>query len=345
MKINKEQLLQALAIVKPALANKDILEQATSFAFSEGQVLTYNDEISISHPVEGIDFEGAIKAEELYGLLTKLKKDEIDLELKETELQVKSGRVSAGLRLEEEIKLPINEIPGKWKKLQNPKQFKEFMIMAAQTCSSDMTLPKLTCVCVRKEGQVIGSDSYRLVQCQGEPNPVADFLIPATSVMELVKINPTHIQLEKQWIHFRNKQGTVFSSRRVNETYIDKDKIEEVLAVKGKGKIEFPIKILEMLGRLKQFAKRDFSFDEIVEVEIKKGKIIMKASAIETKSWIEEKASIDCQEDLSFMMNPTLFENILKVTRSCVLDTKSQKVKFVLEEEEEFWEYIIMLVG
>ena len=66
MKVNKEKLRQALEIVRPGLANKEVIEQATSFAFMDGRVVTYNDEISISHPVEGIEIEGAVKADQLY---------------------------------------------------------------------------------------------------------------------------------------------------------------------------------------------------------------------------------------------------------------------------------------
>ena len=78
MKIATSKIKEALAIVKPALANKEILEQTTSFAFLNGRVVTYNDEISISHPFES-DFEGAVKAEELYGLLSRTTKEEVSL--------------------------------------------------------------------------------------------------------------------------------------------------------------------------------------------------------------------------------------------------------------------------
>ena len=55
MKTNKTKLQTALEIVKPGLANKEIIEQSTSFAFLKGKVVTYNDEVSISHPLKGIE--------------------------------------------------------------------------------------------------------------------------------------------------------------------------------------------------------------------------------------------------------------------------------------------------
>lgn len=342
--MDKNKLQEALAIVKPGLSNKEILEQTTSFAFLKGRVVTYNDEISISHPVEGIDFEGAIKAEELYGLLIKLNRDEIDLEKDDDQIKIKCGRVKAGLRLETEINLPLRKLPKKWEELKNPEQFKTFVGMALRACSTDMSQPSMTCVNIKSDGAIIGSDGFRLIRCQGHGSPVKDFLIPATSSIELLKIDPTHIQLEKNWIHFKNNQGTVFSCRRVNDKYVGQEKIDEILKVKGKETIQFPKKIEEMLDRAKHFAKRGFSFDEIIEVVIKDGGLLIKATSDETKSWITEDAKIKTKDAISFMITPTLFEDILKMTRTCVLDKGGQKVKFTMEDKDDGdYEYLIML--
>ena len=55
--MKKNDLVEALEVVKPGLANKDLIEQTTSFAFINGNVVTYNDEISISSPIEDLEIE------------------------------------------------------------------------------------------------------------------------------------------------------------------------------------------------------------------------------------------------------------------------------------------------
>ena len=95
--MKKQDLLTALETVKPGLASKEMIEQSTSFAFMNDRVVTYNDEISLSHPVKDLEIEGAIQAEQLYKLLNKLKKDEIEVEIKGNELLLKSGNTEAGL--------------------------------------------------------------------------------------------------------------------------------------------------------------------------------------------------------------------------------------------------------
>ncbi len=338
MKINTVKLRNALSIVKPGLSSKEVLEQTTSFAFSAGRVITYNDEISLSHPFEG-EFEGAIKAEELYGLLSKIDKDEIEMEINDTQLLIKSGRIKAGLKLESEIRLPLKSVPDKMEKLTDPKVFLGFLSMALKTCSHDMTQPKLTCVSVGSDGVLIGSDSYRLIYCEGPKLPVESFLLPASSALEVVKTNPTHIALEKGWAHFKNADGTVISCRKIEDTYISDDRIEDVLTVKGKNKIEFPAKIEEVISRVQQFAKRDSVLDELVEVSIDNGKITLKASSEETGSWIEEKASIDFEGTIKFNMTPSLLRDIFNLTHTALLDPSLTKMKFV----GKGWEYVLML--
>jgi len=335
-----------LAIVKPGLASKEILEQTTSFAFRDGTVVTYNDEISISHPIKEINFEGAIKAEELYGLLIRLKKEDVELEIAEESLRIQCGRVKAELRLEQEIILPKRKLKKKWGKIKNPEQFKSFMNLAMQTCSSDMSQPKLTCVYVTSDGGIVGADGFRVVHCQGHGSPVEDYLIPATGVREMLKINPIEVQLEKSWIHFRNEQGTILSSRRLNDSYVDQTQFDKAMKVKKKEKITFPDTIEEMLDRGKVFAKRGFDFDEVIEIEISNKKIVMRAIADDTKSSIEEDASIKCKSQISFMITPSLFEDILKMTRTCILDKGGTKLKFTMEDKEGgVCEYLIMLVA
>lgn len=338
MKIQTLKLRDALNVVKPGLANKEILEQTTSFAFLKGRIVTYNDEISISHPFD-TPFQGAVKAEELYGLLSKVTKDEVDLVIEGTELLVTSGRTKAGLRLEAEISLPLKELPKKMDALPNGKQFCEFVGFAMKTCSNDTSQPKLTCVSISPNGDIVGSDGYRLLYCKGEPLPISHFLLPAANAAEVVKINPTHISLDKGWVHFKNKEGTYISCRRLDDDYVPIDQVAEVLKFNSIGKVEFPERIGEIIDRVHQFAKRDSFLDEKVNVTIRGNKVLLKATSEVTNSWIEEQASLKCDADVTFVISPSLFQDIVHLTRAATFDKSLQKMKF----KGEGWSYVLML--
>ena len=72
MKIKRAELLSTLTALRPGLASKEIIEQSTSFIFSDGRVVTYNDEVAVQHPVD-LDIIGAVQGKELFALLNKLK--------------------------------------------------------------------------------------------------------------------------------------------------------------------------------------------------------------------------------------------------------------------------------
>jgi hypothetical protein len=338
MKITTAQLKEALSIVKPALANKEILEQTTSFAFLNGRVITYNDEISISHPFE-CDFEGAVKAEELYGLLTKITKDDVSLSVEETELIVSSGRMKAGLKMHTQINLPLRAIPKKMEPIPDPEKFYNLVELAMRTCSSDMSTPKLTCVSIKKTGEITGADNYRLVQCKGKPLPTDDFLLPAVSAVEVLKLSPTHMFLEKGWVHFKNKEETVISCRHLEDNYVGDAMIRGVLNINSVMSIHFPDKMEEMLSRVAVLAKRESILDESINVVLKDNKISLEASSKETGSWVREKTGIDFTGDSQFFISPTLFSDILKITNEAELDKSKTKMKFTGPD----WEYVIML--
>lgn len=337
--MKRTELLEALEIVKPGLSNNELLEQTTSFAFLEGRVVTYNDELSISHPVPDVDFEGVVRADELYGLLKKAEKDEVRISLEDNEIRIVCGRIKAGLKIEEEIKLPIQEAD-ELEEISNPEELIYFISLAMQACSSDTSVPMLTCVCVKKEGIVIGADSPKIIVCEGDEIGY-DFLIPATSAKELIKINPVTIQVDDNWLHFGNEAGTMLSCRKLDTDYLPQNKIDKAFEIKKGKTIKFPDKIEEMLERAGILAKRKVQADESVSVEIKNGRIEISSEAEHTKSWVREKAKISCEDDISFSITPSLFGDILKVTKKCKLDNSNTKIKF----KGEKWSSVIMLRG
>ena len=345
MKIDKEKLQEALEIVKPALASKEVIEQTTSFAFINGRVIAYNDEISISHPVEGINFTGAIYAENLYKLLSKLKapkkKEEdglfmIDLEVEEAQVILSSGRTKAGLALQSEISLPLDEevaIVGKWKDIPDPENFRKFLKMAMGSCSRDMSTPVLTAVHVNEAGFIEASDGYKLTRCTlAQEMPIRSFLIPATSAAEVIKIYPIKIATGNGWIHFKNEEDTILSCRIFEDNFPD---ITQHLKVKGI-KVILPQSTEKVLDKAMIFSKRDHVLEEMVTVTI--GDRRLKIRAESDTGWFEEELNIKHDGDqIQFYVTPYLLKDILAETQECVIG--ESKLKF----NGEGWEYVSML--
>ena len=93
MKVKKSELVDALSKVKPGLAKKEIVEQATHFIFSQGEIITFNDQISIMHPFD-CDFDFSVKGEEFFKIVSGITEEEIDLSLKDNTLHIKSKTIN-----------------------------------------------------------------------------------------------------------------------------------------------------------------------------------------------------------------------------------------------------------
>lgn len=333
MLINRNEFLTALEIVKPGLSNKDQIAQATSFAFLNGRVVTYNDELSVSHPLANCEIEGAIKADKLYAFLNKIKKDEIDLTIKGNEVILTTGRAKAGLALQTEIKLPLEEVNDKkkWKPL--PETFIKFLSFAMTSCSKLQTTPILTCVHVAKN-VVEASDNYRMVQCTlNEEMPVKDFLIPATSAVHVVKLQPTKIAEGKGWIHFQTEEGTIISCRIFEDKFPD---LNPFLVVKGEN-IIFPKTLESVLDEAGIFSKRDKMLDEMVTIAMGEKRLKIRAESSEG-SWYENEVNMNFTgTPVKINVTPYLLKGIISETLECTLAQK--KIRF----QGENWVYVTAL--
>ena len=331
MKINKTELQNALEIVKPGLANKEVIEQSASFAFIEGHVVTYNDTISVSHPIKGLEFEGAVRAEELYQFLRRTNKEEIELAPKENEVVMKAGNAKAGLSFQQQVVLPIEEISGekKWKKL--PDKFCENIDFAKDSTSKDMSRRILTCVHVTKEF-VEASDSFQILRTDMNGFPFKEALIPAEVITDIVKIKPTKVAEGEGWLHFKNDQGTVLSSRVLAAEFPDTSSLLDLEGIE----VTFPKKMNEILDRAMVFTKKEHELDEEMEVIIKEGKL--KVHGKNEYGWFREQAKINYNNDpISFWIAPSLLKNILSRSNTCIVG--EDKLRF----NGDGWCYVAVL--
>ncbi len=328
--MKRQELIDVLEKVGPGLASKEMIEQSTSFVFKEGRVITYNDEISVSHPLD-IGIEGAVEAESLYKLLKKMRNKSIEFERKGNEIRILGKRSKIGLYVKE-IKLPIEEIrpEGKWKKL--PDSFCDSIRFCLFSCLRGTTLPTLNCVHVCSDGRVESSDKIRITRFTGEKIPTKSFLIPLKNATELIKYDIKKVIDAKGWIHFKTDAGTIFSCRIYREDYPD---VEKHLQVEGH---EFTWKsnVASILEKAAVFSKRDHFLDESVTVLVEDGKMIIRGEG--ESGWYEEQISTKLKDNISFKINPSFLVEIIGKTKKCIAGEKT------LRFEGDGWEHVVCLM-
>lgn len=338
MNINKTELLRALELVKPGLSNKETIEQSTFFAFIKGRVVTFNDEISLSHAIPNLEIEGAIKAEELYKLLNKIKAEELELSIEGSELLITSGRTKAGLTLQEEVKLPLDEIAAitKWKKI--PDGFIKHLKFCLPSCSRDMSRPVITGVHINQKGVIEASDGFRITRCitSEDAFPTPSFILPSSATIEVLKLNPVKISYAANsgWAHFQSSEGTILSCRIFEETYPD---IEQFMDVEGTH-ITLPKSTQQVLDRAEVFSKRDNFIDESVILTLENNRLKIRSES--EVGWFEEEINIKYLEDkISINITPYLLRGILSETNDCLVAENCLKFAGV------DWEYLTLLRG
>jgi DNA polymerase III sliding clamp (beta) subunit (PCNA family) len=316
MQIDKQELQHALEIVKPGLSNREIIEQSTSFAFLDGKVVTYNDEMSIAHPVEGLEIEeGAVQAEELYKFLSRVKSDTIELEISDNEIKIVAGKSEAGLTLHSQVLLPLEELgrKGKWKEL--PEDFTEALKFTAPTCSNDMSNPAITCVHVRDDGIVEATDNFRVTYYEIDSLGLPSFLLPASVANQLAKYDITQIARGEAWSHYKTAEGSEISCRKFSAEFPETG---HLIDIEGSA-ITFPEELQEVIDRVAVFAKRDLSLDEEITIEVDQNRMIVSAQS--DVGWSREEVPGKVENlKLKFAINPDFLSSILQKKYTAEID-------------------------
>lgn len=305
MKIEKEKLSQALLKVKPALSNKPIIEQTDHFIFHGEFLSTYNDKISISFPFK-TDFSAAVRADEFNKLISKISDKEIELIVDEAKLTIKTEKGEGEVVIQNEIKCPIIDIQIKnW--IQLPGGFIPGIRFCSFSADKNMLQEELTCLWITKQ-YIFSSDNSRATKYILDEEVKNSFLLPASSASELVKYEPIEYILEDSWIHFKNNDGIIFSSRAIAGEYpqqiwdlFDKDGIE----------VEIPSDLIFGIDKAKIFADDGQTEDILLVAKNKK----MNCCGYGKFGKWTEKFNINYDGEFTVTVSPDALKEILEYTR------------------------------
>lgn len=324
MKIKTSELKEILLKIKPGLATKGIVEQATHFIFTGVDVLTYNDQISISYPLE-TDFECSVPAEILYNIIKDLKGEEVSLELKDNQLLLSSGRTKAGINISTDdsiIKMVADMgVPkdSDWKPLSE--EFLEGLELCIFSASKDISRPYMTCISV-EEDRLVSGDDLRISLFALNKKVPNRFLLPATSAIELIKFNVVEYSLGSAWIHFCTEDEIIFCSRIVAEEYPNVSKFFDM----NGPSLKLPAEFKNSISIVAPIADGDFDIDKQIEVAIEGNKIRCRAEGV--GGWAETSLDLETKiPDLGFKVNPIFLSEILD--KETVMTYEEGKILFV----------------
>ncbi len=319
MKFNREQLLEILTKLRPGLAKRETVEQATHFIFTGEEVVTFNDQICIHYPLK-TDFEFSVKADEFHKIISTLPDKNIKLDLDKDVLKLKTQTTKAGLSIMVDESHQVTSLisilldgMGEWKEL--PKNFTQGLFLCLFSASTDAQKGALVCISV--DSRIIQScDNYRASSFFTDDTIEIDpFLIHARDAAELVKFpGIDKHNITENWAHFKNKDGVMFSARKFWDDYVDISEIFDY-KVDDVQEIKLPKALKEVVDSCAIMAKEtERDADRYIKVSFKEGWITCFSQ--KSSGWIEKTLEVDYDGDpIEFNINPSFFSEILeKVT-------------------------------
>jgi len=262
MNVKRNELLKALKQCLPGIdSGKSVLEGADLFVFKKGFVHSYNDVISVAVPIKaegflGADIEGAVRAEEFYGIINKFAGDVISFEAHKGKWVLKSGRATAALTLMAgDFAGRFDNIapsPEKWAAL--PSEFSQGLGVCRMSANkSGISGLYITAA------DIMSSDGYQVNHFKwAGPEGLGALWISDAAAGELLKAGAlSHIQHKGTWVSFKTLDGTVFSVRTLQSEMYPFEKLANVLEAHRRMKeqlaAKFPKALVDAIDRASSF--------------------------------------------------------------------------------------------
>lgn len=333
MKINREELQEILTKLRPGLAKRETVEQATHFIFTGEEIVTFNDQICIHYPFKS-DFEFSVKADEFYKIISTLPDFKLKLSLEENILKLDTQTTRAGLsivvdpdHMVVELVEKVRETIGEWKSL--PENFIQGMYLCLFSASKDAQKGPLVCISIANSS-IVSCDNYRAsIFHLDESANLDSFLIHSRDAAELVKFpDIREYSVSDNWTHFKNKDGVMFSARKFWDEYKNISSVFE-FDYDNSQKITLPKELKDIVSSCAVMAGGDIDAERHVKLSFKNGWVT--CSSEKDIGWIQKTIEVDYKGKLiEFNVNPSFFSQVLEKVTTMFYEGR-EKVAFVSE--------------
>jgi len=343
--MKKSELLLAIKSVMMGI-DKSSAIGSDFILFDEDWVRSYKEDISVSFPLE-TKIRTAVRAEELYKVLSKMDAEEIDMKLtEEGKFQIKGGRTTLKMNplQKEQITSSLErawavQTDGlEWFYL--PKDFQVGLELCSFGAGTGPALGPLAGVHFF-ENKAVSTDNYRVSVYTMLEAVNSAFTLPIKTVEGLLKLEPVFeiMALSKAWVHFSNEGGPIYSSRILAGDYPFKKITGLFESMKFDMKadpLEFPKGMEAPLERAKILASGEGDNWESLSrvfLSYSKGNLEIRAGkeAGEIIDGVEWKKDF-FEEGMQIKVQPDFFKKILGITRQFRLSPTKKSLLFSSEK-------------
>ena len=272
--MNRKELIEAIKHIKPGLVKDNVIELAEFISFNDNEIVSFNNEISISYPYD-TGLKGAVKGDELLRILQAMP-DDIEIKTKKDQLVIsKKGKnkITASLNMLEVQTDIWPEIPEDFNDL--PKNINEGLKFCLFSVAPDSDMGALNCILLKDHG-IMSCDNFRATTFLFDGFFKGTILIPLSLAKVLVNYNLVSYAEDDSWLFFEDDYGIIICCKKVEYEY----PTEQVYGLfKSEGDlITLPEGFKITLDRSEILSQIDIEHQKIVKLELLKNKIIISSS-------------------------------------------------------------------
>ena len=318
--MKKDELLNAIDKLKPALADKGLIEYSGLIVLGDGRLTAYGDDISVSVPFVS-PVEAALPWQEFTKLIRKLEAAEIEMKQEENQIVITAGKTRAGFNVSELSAPPVKWVieESGWQKL--PDGFCGALGFCAFSTSADASLGILQCVYVHGN-KVVSSDNFRITEFQLK-SEAPEILVPRDVAVFLSKYDAKDVCIDSSGaaVHYKDASGVIFTQRAIADDF---PMVEELFNVEGT-EVEMPPEIEGALDRAGVLADERDGMN-YVRLTVARGQVFVRGQC--EKGWVEERVPTSYKgKPMSFVASPKHLVQILDRSRKAIVGENTMLFK------------------
>lgn len=324
MKVNRELLLNQLVAVVPGASFSEGTTQASFFVFHKDKVFTFNGEVACRVPCCFTGVTVAVPAKPLLQLLSKLKEEFLEFNLKddEKELHVVGKGKRTKFRIESEVNLELDKIekPKSWN--QMPDEFKDAVDVVSK-CAGPKSSEHFEITCIHIDPEYMEStDNYQLIKYPLETGIETSMLIKADTIKKVITLGMTHISETENWLHFKdNRSGLIVSCLISRDDYYP---LASIFENAGGKKTTLPKGLENSIENAEIFSSENAD-NNVITVLLSHGKIEVTGEGSDGEH-TERKKITYAGPEMRFLIQPAMLAEVAKRYNVCQISDEFMTV-------------------
>jgi hypothetical protein len=318
--VDRSQLLADLESLKMGLMKTPMLEQSDCIVFDGAGKWAYtlSEHVACFVPID-LGITGAIIAEPLYKVLSKITDDVVSVEQREDEVVLRGKKNELGIKCDPNLLLPIEMLErpeaDAWRPI--PEGFLDAVALVescVETAGGDWQLSSVHVTDTYMEA----ANTYQACRVELNLEVGDDFLLRHGHLQNVVKTGVSEYAVTPNWLHFKNSFGLCISCRKFVEPYIDH--IDNLFAKSREGiEVVLPEGLANDVEAALVFSN-DTDDNSSHKITVKFDENLIELFGEGLRGWYKSKYPISYTgTKVSFGVNPTLFNELLRKYKTCIV--------------------------